>query len=656
MAVEKMIMVNMVGHIDDMDRVCKSVVLSKSVHPVNALQEIDTTDFTITATENNLEELIDVCYIRPYTQDKDYNDIQKKMDEINKMCTLNDKYRIKEQSILLDFENIKKNINTIYEEFNSKYIKLNQNSLNKKNIEVLINNLEYIKDVDIPIENILGLENFSFELYKISKENMVKLKDNYENIPSIVTEVYSGIDYETVMSFTPKVLKKETDRVFMSLNCEKVEVPLNYKGKPKDVMEELKGELNNINKKIEDIKLSLDKTSKEKGRDIYLLKKSLQLEVQSDVVKNTAACTDEFFYLCGWVPKSMVKNFKERMLEIENKLIIIEKNSEEIKDNSIVPPTKLKNNSLVRPFEAMVGMYGIPSYNELDPTTFLSISYTIMFGAMFGDLGQGMVFFLAGLILQFKKNRPNLGGVLSRLGISSSIFGLLYGSFFGFETVIPALIVRPMENISEVLLYAIVFGCGLLLIGFVYSLINSVKRKDLENGLFGKNGAAGMSFYIVVLFLVYTKYKNIPTMSNVIYAVILIALLIVILLKQPIANLIKMKRPIFNESKGDYFIEGGFGIAEILLSLFSNTLSFIRVGAFALNHVGLFTAFAALAQMMKNGALSVTMYVLGNLIILGLEGLIVFIQGLRLEYYELFSKYYEGEGIAFEPIQITMDN
>jgi V/A-type H+-transporting ATPase subunit I len=134
--------------------------------------------------------------------------------------------------------------------------------------------------------------------------------------------------------------------------------------------------------------------------------------------------------------------------------------------------------------------------------------------------------------------------------------------------------------------------------------------------------------------------------------IILIMLLLLMLFKEPLGHLIKGVRPLCNESKSDYYIEGGFGVVETLLSLFSNTVSFIRVGAFAINHVGLFIAFDTLAGMMSNGVESMMMIIFGNIIIIGLEGLIVFIQGLRLEYYELFSKYFVGTGYEYTPCYI----
>jgi len=209
-----------------------------------------------------------------------------------------------------------------------------------------------------------------------------------------------------------------------------------------------------------------------------------------------------------------------------------------------------------------------------------------------------------------------------------------------------------MEDIQHVLIAAIIFGCILLIVGFALGLVNAFRKKDVEHGLFGKEGLAGLIFYLLVLGFILTKVLDVKVVPTPVIVIVLGSLLVVIMMKQPLANLVMNKRPLFNTKPGEYFVEAGFEILETLLSMFSNTLSFIRVGAFALNHVGLFIAFAAMANMMNSGVGSIFMYVLGNIIIIGLEGLIVFIQGLRLEYYELFSKYYQGSGVPFNPIAL----
>jgi len=128
--------------------------------------------------------------------------------------------------------------------------------------------------------------------------------------------------------------------------------------------------------------------------------------------------------------------------------------------------------------------------------------------------------------------------------------------------------------------------------------------------------------------------------------------LLTMFLKTPLDNILLRRKPLLNESVGAYFTESFFEAFETVLTALSNAISFVRIGAFALNHAGLFLAFWALSEMMPNFILKLTMLILGNLLILTLEGLVVLIQGLRLEYDEMFSKYFQGEGVDFRPVRI----
>jgi V/A-type H+-transporting ATPase subunit I len=129
-------------------------------------------------------------------------------------------------------------------------------------------------------------------------------------------------------------------------------------------------------------------------------------------------------------------------------------------------------------------------------------------------------------------------------------------------------------------------------------------------------------------------------------------LLLLMVFKQPLASRLAHADKLYRESPADYYIEEGFGVIETLLSMMSNTISFIRVGAFALNHVGLYIAFATMGDMMGAAWEDIAVLVIGNVIIIGLEGLIVFIQALRLEYYELFTKYFRGDGVEYLPAKL----
>lgn len=650
MSIEKMYMINLVGAFTDFDRLTKLLALESFMQPVNALQEIDSSDFSLKTSEDNIEALMDVGYIRPYTQDRDYTLSLKHLEKLVKAQKEFKIYGEESKEVLFDFKTMEKSLQEIfsqYENLNKKLEALKEKDHYLKNTYEA---LEFLGDVSHPIEEVASMKNFKVGLYKAKQENMVKLKANYENIPSVIQSVYKEKDFVIFISFTPLPLVAETERIFKSANCEEFLLPHHYDGTPKEVSQIIKSERDEVLRNIKAMEDELKSFLSKNYTTIKLLENSYELEEKSGDIKKTAACTNEFFYVSGWVPQSAKTRLHKVLEDFEDRIVIIEKKPNEINNKAIIPPTKLRNNKLFKPFESMVGMYGVPSYNEIDPTIFLSISYTLMFGAMFGDVGQGLVLFLLGIFLRHKMGRTNLGGILERLGISSTVFGFLYGSVFGSEEIIGALLVRPMEDIKDVLIWAIAFGCVFLILGFILGITNSLRRKDIEHGIFGKEGLAGFMFYIGALVLVISKLSGKDLLPGGVWAVYLITCLILILLKQPIAHAIMGKRPLFTDGPKDYFIEASFEVIETLLSMFSNTVSFIRVGAFALNHVGLFIAFSAMAHMTKSGVSSVLILILGNVIIIGLEGLIVFIQGLRLQYYELFSKYYDGAGVAFEPV------
>lgn len=653
MAIEKMNIVNIIGHIGSLDRVTKDMVLSDSVHLVNAISYLNKSDIFVEKNKENIEAVFESQYIKPYMEASDYSDIKTKMDKVLELCTVKKMPPIKENELIFYYPKLKDQIELLYQKFEAHYENMNAYKEEWEKNETGIKHLEFIKDLNFSLKEISGLNYFKMEVFKTTKVNMIKIRDNYENISSIIIKIYKNEEYEVFLAFTPYLLQEEADKVFRSLNCEKIYIPKGHEGTPREMISGLTARNSELVKMIKETDKEIRKLSRENSKLIDILSKSLELEMKSSEVKENIALTNEFFYICGYVPDSLMAELKNRLAGNDNSLIIA---NEKIKCSNEVfnPPTRLKNNFLFKPFESMVRMYGIPSYNELDPTIFLAITYMIMFGAMFGDVGQGFVIFLAGLILKYKMKRENLGGVFARLGISSMIFGTLYGEVFGFESI-PAILVRPMENITQVLVTAIIFGSILIILGFLLGLVNHFRNRNLEEGVFGKEGLAGLILYLAMLSFGLSIVLDNNIFPAYIWVMVFIVLLGCILLKEPLSNLIKGIRPLYSVSKGDYFIEGSFSLLEAVLSMFSNTLSFIRVGAFALNHVGLFIAFDALAHMMSSKFGSFIMYLLGNLLILGLEGMIVFIQGLRLEYYELFSRYYSGDGTTFTPITINRD-
>lgn len=206
---------------------------------------------------------------------------------------------------------------------------------------------------------------------------------------------------------------------------------------------------------------------------------------------------------------------------------------------NVKTPTKLKNNWLFKPFETFIKMYGVPLYNEVDPTPFLSISYLFLFGFMFGDIGQGFVLFLLGNIVRLKG--IFLGGIISRLGISSMFFGLLYGSIFGFETIIQAIWLKPFHDVDAILITAIVIGVTLILIGYIYGVINQCKAKDYYNCILSKNGVTGFLLYFCFILVTLALFTGNRLLSIPLLIGIIITAIIILFMKEPIIDKLTKK-------------------------------------------------------------------------------------------------------------------
>lgn len=647
MAVEKMTMMNLIGNIEEVDDILIDILLFGKIDLVSAELQIEANNFAFKLKDKNIDKTIDLNYITEFGIDSSYEGKLKKASELKEMLN------IKSNDLGNNFKENSKtsnnyyNLDYIYDKVKICYDRLNEKNLKLEEFKNLHKSFSKINNVNIDIGELKDLSYFDFKFGVLSKEDRIKLKKNYENILAIIFHTGTSDEGEVYLVLYPHSIKEEMNRILRSLNFRELIVPEEYKNTPRKIKEMLEGEKANLKKEIILLEKDIENFKETYMNEIISFYSDLKFKERIEALKVYLAKSNRYFYLSGWVGVKDKKDIEAVLSKYEDSLIIFEE------DAGITPPTRLKNLKIFKPFESLVNMYGVPCYNELDPTPFLSISYMLLFGAMFGDLGQGLLLLLGGLLLA-KKNKM-FGGLLSRLGFSSMIFGTLYGAVFGFEDIIPALLIRPFENINTVLLASVLIGIILILMSYIYSLINSFKRKDIEDGLFGKEGLAGFSFYITLLLLIGGKLINKSILSMRLGIFIMLVCILLIVFKMPLTHIIKGKKPLHGEDISGYYIESVFSIIETLLSMLSGTISFIRVGAFALTHVGLFIAFQTIGEMIGTASGNIIILIIGNIIIIGLEGLIVFIQGLRLQYYELFSRYYIGEGKEFKSVKIKYE-
>ncbi len=318
------------------------------------------------------------------------------------------------------------------------------------------------------------------------------------------------------------------------------------------------------------------------------------------------------------------------------------------------PPTRLKNLKIFSPYEYFVGMYGMPAYGSVDITPFVAITYTLLFGTMFGDLGQGAVLMLIGVFMWLKKKMA-LGKILIPCGAASMIGGLVFGSVFGYEDLLDPLYhaiglehkpVEVMESINGVLVFAIFSGIALVCLSILLNIFTALRERRFGAAIFGTNGVAGLALYICGVSLVYAFMAKKTLIPGRIAAPVMAVCAVILFLQEWIIGMIDRREFRIHGSVSDFIMQNFFELIEYVLSYFSNTVSFLRVGAFVLVHAGMMMVVFSLAGESRN----IFVIILGNILVIALEGLLSGIQALRLEYYEMFSRCYTAGGKAFESI------
>ena len=160
---------------------------------------------------------------------------------------------------------------------------------------------------------------------------------------------------------------------------------------------------------------------------------------------------DRSYLVSGWIPASLVAKLKEALAQELGDRAEVEVLSPEAipgaREGVLKIPILFNNPYLLRPFERLTKAYGTPEYGEVEPTAFLAVSFLLMFGLMFGDVGQGAVLFLLGYVIFRRFFRyTDYGIILMECGVASVIFGFLYGSVFGVENLLPVLWFSPMQG------------------------------------------------------------------------------------------------------------------------------------------------------------------------------------------------------------------
>ena len=639
--IEKMSFVTLAGPKTQIDHLVNNYLSKHDIHLENALTEFSSSEqFTTFSEENPFKAALN------------------KSHDLLMLVKNPEKAEITDINVA-DAEKFLNKIDDDLADVRDKISKLNEK---KQALDTDYAILSPFKTLNYTLKRIYDMEFFKYRFGKIPSANFDKFETYLDpDIDAIFVSTLTDSEYVYGVFFAPIDYFEDVEKDFNNIHFDEIQIPKKYTGFPNDECVEIfrkKDDIYNqidvLNKEIDDI------IEKNKNKLVSSIRRIETAYSNFDVRKYAAVTRDSgitFQVLCGWMTTKEAKMLQKETDNDVNVVCII---TNDVDDHKSKPPTKLKNFKLIKPFEMFVRMYGLPAYNEFDPTLFLTITYSIIFGIMFGDLGQGLCLVIGGAIF-YKLKKADLGGIICAAGIFSCIFGALFGSFFGFEfkSLISPLnskiTLQFLGEINIVLVAAFLFGSFIILATMILNIANAIRQKNLGKALFGPNAVTGFIFYASVIAVILLYMTGRPLPGTILLIVMFVIPLILIFLEEPLKNILQKKKPI-EESTGIFAATAFFELFDYLITYLSNALSFLRIGVFAISHAAMMEVVMTLAGAENGGIPNILVVIIGNIIVLAMEGLVVGIQVLRLEYYEIFGRFYEGSGREFVPYRDKKQN
>ena len=695
-------------------------------------------------------------------------------------------------SVSIDFSNYLKQLEERFNVLEKEKAELEQSL---KDHSTALVQVEKIAGFDVDFEELYACKFVKLRFGKLPIDSLPKL-EYYRDRDFVCYNFHTDDNYVWIFYLTPKDSASVVDSIFNSLYFERVRMPDYFRGNADDSKSAVLRLVKEENEKLDSVNSRIAAMCEEERQWFLKVYSKLKAINQSYGLRENVSVLGKKFFCSGYVPKRRLAQFRSD-IEGLGDVIVTEQPADS--DAGSAPPVMLRNNWLFRPFEMFVKMYGLPDYNGFDPTPYVAVTFMLIFGIMFGDVGQGLLITVLGIILD-KWRKVKLAPVMQRIGITSAIFGVLYGSVFGNEELIEPFFKAPsvygMLGMKEapadifqvstlLLISAIAIGAILIIISMMMNIVTNFRNKNYADALISPSGVSGLVFYASLVAAAALQLGlGIPMFSTAYVLCLIVLPLLVLFLKEPIVHTFtklskkrttcspgalvhavatysnavsdlghvapnrafdvddlmtcgsvkaqygtvsidgfeklnefekhsfvfypfesdgenvqgvflcpdsefaglediftaigfkKLKMPDYvsdiskesslyhsqaaaetkkKKSVGSFIIEGVIELFESCLTYVTNTMSFLRIGGFILSHAGLMLVVNILAGSPDGGASYIIVQIIGNLFVIGMEGFLVGIQVLRLEFYEIFSRFYKGNGKPFDPVTVRFE-
>ncbi|MFP3088818.1 V-type ATP synthase subunit I [Treponema sp. TIM-1] len=563
----------------------------------------------------------------------------------------------------------------------------------KRKVEEALNEAKAFANLNAPFSDLDQLSYLTLRVGRLDPKRQNELRENLSDRAVIIPLGQGVAGDDRVLAAASRKGRFALDSELKRLSFVPITIPEGYKGVPGELLAGLESRLAGVEKELG--KLNTEKTQirNEYGGTISSLAAAYLMAFLVEQLKGKLRSTRSVYILSGWVPSDAVPNLVEGLEKCTQGRVAIRTFNpdevEEVKEGKTKVPVSLEHGTFVKGFEGVVFSYGAPLYGTIDPTPFVAFFFTILFGIMFGDVGQGLVLLLLGLLtgkrgLKVLRGSRKYSVPLIAVGISSMVMGVLNGSVFTNEELLIAptkavtgffmnlfgltgepperiLQLMPEKGSIEKLFYffgfTIAVGVVLNSVGLLVNIVNQYTLKKYEKAFFSKTGVAGILLFWYALFIAVKLLAGGRFTWFDLGGLLLPAFCI--FFGPVIWRIISGKRPVLEQGLMVFIMEGFVEILETASTYISNTVSFLRVGAFALSHAVLsfivFTLSGMVAHLAGGPVFSVIIMIFGNAVIILLEGMIVAIQVVRLQYYEFFSKFFTETGVEFSPFRFRRE-
>ena len=516
--------------------------------------------------------------------------------------------------------------------------KLHQIESRTHELDELETSLEQFAGLDVDLGRLRDAHrHVDMRIGTVPRDNIARLSDVLSLSHHVIVRLSEHNETQRILVAGRHDDAPILDSVLHAAAFQPLSIPESFDDNPDTLRRELAERREQLNRESDELQAQLENWRSTNRPQLLRARQLLEAAEPYVSLHGAVRTRGTLAALQGWVPARRIAQLEHQLGAELRHPFVLDSRPPRRNERHLVP-VPAQDRGLLKPFSILVQQYGVPRFGEFDPTLLFAVTYVGMFGMMFGDVGHGAVIILLGFLLRHKLGAFTRFFALA--GASSIVFGFLYGSVFGVEHWIHPLWIAPMSDPIYMLTVALIWGVLFLTLGSIIAISNRLLSGDQTAALFGPGGIVSLVLYLALLggLVSLAQGQGFP-LAAAILSLLTLAVLIIAQWRSSEGSI------------GERVFTTIIETFEIVNNYVASSLSFLRVAAFSLNHVALSLAVFTLADGMGFVGHWLTL-ILGNIFIIVLEGVIVTIQTLRLEYYEGFSRYFYGDGTPFRPLRV----